>query len=73
MKRFYKDVTVKHSETGYQICLDGRAVRSPAKAVVVVSNLVWQKRCKLNGRLLKMKFNLKICPFIQWRLPSQTG
>ena len=40
MKRFYKDVTVKHNETGYQICLDGRAVRSPAKAVVVVSNLV---------------------------------
>ena len=40
MKRFYKDVTVKHSDTGYQICLDGRAVRSPAKAVVVVSNLV---------------------------------
>ena len=36
MKRFYKDVTVKTSESGYQICLDGRPVRSPAKAVVVV-------------------------------------
>ena len=36
MKRFYKDVTVKTSESGYQICLDGRSVRSPAKAVVVV-------------------------------------
>ena len=36
MKRFYKNVTVKTSESGYQICLDDRPVRSPAKAVVVV-------------------------------------
>ena len=36
MKRFYKDVTVKTSESGYQICLDDRPVCSPAKAVVVV-------------------------------------
>ena len=36
MKRFYKDVTFKTSEAGYKICLDGRPVRSPAKAVVVV-------------------------------------
>tara|TARA_B100000963_G_scaffold64327_1_gene52276 strand:+ start:1827 stop:2516 length:690 start_codon:yes stop_codon:yes gene_type:complete len=36
MKRFYKDVTVKTSESGYQICLDDRPVRSPAKAVVVL-------------------------------------
>ena len=36
MKRFYKEVTVKTSELGYQICLDDRPVRSPAKAVVVV-------------------------------------
>ena len=38
MKRFYKDVTVKTSEAGYQICLDDRPVRSPAKAVVVVAS-----------------------------------
>ncbi len=36
VKRFYKDVTVKTSESGYQICLDDRPVRSPAKAVVVL-------------------------------------
>ena len=36
MKRFYKDVTVKESDTGYQICLDGRPVRSPAKAIIIV-------------------------------------
>ena len=40
MKRFYKDVTVKESETGYQIYLDNRPVRSPAKAVVEVPSLV---------------------------------
>ena len=36
MKRFYKDVTVKTSESGYQICLDDRPLRSPAKAVIVM-------------------------------------
>ena len=36
MKRFYKDVTVKTNESGYQICLDDRPVRSPAKAVVLL-------------------------------------
>ena len=40
MKRFYKDVTVRDSETGYQICLDNCPVRSPAKAVVEVPSLV---------------------------------
>ena len=40
MKRFYKDVTIRNSETGYQICLDNRPVRSPAKAVVEVPSLV---------------------------------
>ena len=40
MKRFYKDVTVRNSETGYQICLDNRPVRSPAKVVVEVPSLV---------------------------------
>ena len=36
MKRFYKDVTVETSESGYQICLDDRPVCSPAKEVVVM-------------------------------------
>jgi chaperone required for assembly of F1-ATPase len=36
MKRFYKDVTVKTTESGYQICLDDRPVCSPAKEVVVM-------------------------------------
>ena len=40
MKRFYKDVTVRNCETGYQICLDNRPVRSPAKAVVEIPSLV---------------------------------
>lgn len=36
MKRFYKQVDIETSEQGYQICLDGRPVRSPAKAVLQV-------------------------------------
>ena len=36
MKRFYKAVSVEDYNGGYQICLDGRPVRSPAKAVLRV-------------------------------------
>ena len=67
MKRFYKDVTVRSSETGYQIYLDNRPVRSLAKAVVEVPVCFWLRLYKLNGRRLKTKFSQKICLFIQWR------
>lgn len=36
MKRFYKDATVAPAEGGFQLLLDGRAVRTPARAVLVV-------------------------------------
>ena len=36
MKRFYKTVSVERGAGGYQVCLDGRPVRSPAKAVMWV-------------------------------------
>ena len=39
MKRFYKEVTIAEAEDGFQICLDGRPVRSPAKAVLLVPSL----------------------------------
>ena len=43
MKRFYKDVSIEEAEAGYQICLDGRPVRSPAKAVLIVPTLTLAK------------------------------
>ncbi|MCH8685994.1 ATP12 family chaperone protein [Pedomonas mirosovicensis] len=36
MKRFYKQVSIAPTEGGYQIHLDGRPVRTPSKAVLVV-------------------------------------
>jgi len=36
MKRFYKQVSVAPTEGGFQIHLDGRPVRTPSKAVLVV-------------------------------------
>ena len=68
MKRFYKDVTVEASESGYQICLDGRPVRSPAKAVIVVPTQALAEPVQTDGRRLKTKFSQKICLFIQWLL-----
>lgn len=36
MKRFYKSVSVAAADGGYQIHLDGRPVRTPSKALLVV-------------------------------------
>lgn len=36
MKRFYKSVSVASADGGYQIHLDGRPVRTPSKALLVV-------------------------------------
>lgn len=35
-KRFWKDVTVAEAEGGYAVLLDGRAVKTPAKAALVM-------------------------------------
>jgi len=37
MKRFYKDTAVDAGEDGFRVLLDGRPMRTPAKAVLVVS------------------------------------
>ena len=34
-KRFYKDVTVGYCEEGWQILLDGRAVKTPGKLALI--------------------------------------
>lgn len=36
MKRFYKEVSLKKGATGYEILLDGRAIKTPAKNPLVV-------------------------------------
>ena len=38
MKRFYKEATVGEAEGGFQVLLDGRAVRTPAKAPMILPN-----------------------------------
>ncbi|UZW53712.1 ATPase [Sphingobium sp. JS3065] len=38
MKRFYKDVTVVPGETGFELRLDGRPVRTPARAPLALPN-----------------------------------
>lgn len=37
-KRFYKEVTVGELEDGYQVLLDGRSIRSPAKKAILLPN-----------------------------------
>lgn len=39
MKRFYKDVTVVPGETGFELQLDGRPVRTPARAALALPNV----------------------------------
>ncbi len=38
MKRFYKEAAAAPAERGWQVTLDGRAIRTPAKALLVVPN-----------------------------------
>lgn len=35
MKRFYKDVTINNAGAGWEILLDGRAVRTPSKSTLI--------------------------------------
>ena len=36
MKRFYKDTAVDEGEGGFRVLLDGRPMRTPVKATLVV-------------------------------------
>ena len=63
MKRFYKDVTVKTSESGYQICLDDRPVRSPAKAVVVVPSQALAEAVQTEWQAVEDKIQPEDMPF----------
>ena len=36
MKRFYQDVAVEKVDGGYQVCLDGRPIKTPAKHALVM-------------------------------------
>lgn len=36
MKRFYKDVSVRADEAGHAVLLDGRAIKTPAKAPLIL-------------------------------------
>ena len=36
MKRFYKDTGVDEGEGGFRVLLDGKPMRTPAKATLVV-------------------------------------
>lgn len=40
MKRFYKETAVDHGDGGHRILLDGKPMRTPAKAVLVVPTRV---------------------------------
>ena len=40
MKRFYKDVAIVPGEAGFEIRLDGRPVRTPARALLALPNSV---------------------------------
>ncbi len=52
MKRFYKLVTIEEVPSGYQICLDGRAVKTKSGAVLIASNqaIADQLMCEWAGQ-----------------------
>jgi chaperone required for assembly of F1-ATPase len=38
MKRFYKDVAIEATDGGFTVALDGRSVRTPGRAMLIVPN-----------------------------------
>ena len=49
MKRFYKDTAVDAGDGGFRVLLDGKPMRTPAKAVLVVPTEALAEAIPRNG------------------------
>ena len=63
MKRFWSDVTPKAVEAGYAIELDGRTVKTPAKAALIVPNAVLAERVAQEWRAVDSEIDPSKMPY----------
>lgn len=63
MKRFWSDVTPKAVETGVAIVLDGRLVKTPAKAALIVPNAVLAERVAQEWRAVDGEIDPSKMPY----------
>jgi chaperone required for assembly of F1-ATPase len=70
MKRFYKDTTIDIGEGGYRVLLDGKAMRTPAKAVLVVPTRALGEAIAAEWREVPEKAELKAAQLPLTRLAA---
>lgn len=62
-KRFWSDVTIEHQAAGFTIKLDGRAVKTPAKAALVVPTRALAEAIAAEWRQVDEKIDPSKMPF----------
>lgn len=61
-KVFWSDVDVAKTDSGYQVLLDGRGVKTPAKAVLAVPTQKFADQIAAEWRVLEVKVNPEKLP-----------
>ena len=70
MKRFYKDTAVEAGEGGFRVLLDGRPMRTPAKAVLVVPTEVLAEAIAAEWRAVPEKADIDVSHLALTRLAA---
>jgi chaperone required for assembly of F1-ATPase len=70
MKRFYKDTAVEAGEGGYRVLLDGRPMRTPAKAVLVVPTEALAEAIATEWRDVPEKAEINVSHLLLTRLAA---
>ncbi|MBM3650212.1 MAG: ATPase [Alphaproteobacteria bacterium] len=70
MKRFYKETSVESAEDGYCVLLDGKPMRTPAKAVLVVPTRALAEAIAAEWRTVPEKADINVAHLALTRLAA---
>src|SRR5438128_11062800 len=70
MKRFYKEATVEAGDGGWRVLLDGKSMRTPAKAELVVPTRVLAEAIAAEWREVPDKADIKVTHLALTRLAA---
>ncbi len=63
MKRFWQDATVQQADGGFAVLLDGRAVKTPAKAALVLPTAALAEAVACEWRAVEEKIEPNLMPY----------
>ena len=72
-KKFYKDVSVTPLDEGFGLALDGRPVRTPARAPLAVPNKILAELWPTNGGGRASASTRRPCRRRVWSIPRSTA